>query len=123
MYRVSPFTYLVDAMLSVGLANAPAHCASNEVSLFNPPSGQTCGEYLAAYMSLAGGSLSNPNATSQCEFCSITDTNTFLGEVNSFYSHRWRNFGLMWVYIVINIFGALFFYWLARVPKNTKKKN
>lgn len=121
MYRVSPFTYLVDAMLSVSLANAPAHCSSIEVSVFNPPSGQTCGQYLTPFMEFAGGSLSNPNATSGCEFCVITNTNTFLAQVNSFFDHRWRNFGLMWVFVVFNICAALFFYWLGRVPRNMKK--
>ncbi|KIK55699.1 hypothetical protein GYMLUDRAFT_248509 [Collybiopsis luxurians FD-317 M1] len=123
MYRVSPFTYLVDAMLSVSLANAPAFCSSVEVSLFDPPTGQTCGEYLQAYISFAGGLISNPNATSQCEFCSITNTNAFLAGVDSFYSNRWRNFGLMWAYILFNVFAALGFYWLGRVPKNMKKEN
>jgi flagellar biosynthesis/type III secretory pathway M-ring protein FliF/YscJ len=35
---------------------------------------------------------------------------------------RWRNFGLLWVYVVFNIFAAVFFYWLARVPKNKGKE-
>ncbi|KAJ3926824.1 MAG: AtrD, ABC-transporter [Lentinula lateritia] len=121
MYRVSPFTYLVDAMLSVSLANAPAFCSSVEVSVFDPPSGQTCGQYLSAYMSIAGGSLSDVNATSQCEFCAITDTNAFLSQVNSFYDHRWRNFGLMWAYVAFNVCAALFLYWFGRVPKSAKK--
>ncbi|KAF5373389.1 hypothetical protein D9757_009736 [Collybiopsis confluens] len=123
MYRISPFTYLVDAMLSVSLANAPAFCSSVEISIFDPPSGQTCATYLQPYMTIAGGALSNPNATSQCQFCAITSTNAFLAQVNSFYSNRWRNFGFMWIYIVFNFFAALGFYWLGRVPKNTKKKN
>ncbi|KAJ3791847.1 pleiotropic ABC efflux transporter of multiple drugs [Lentinula aff. detonsa] len=121
MYRISPFTYLVDAMLSVSLANAPASCSSVKVSVFNPPSRQTCGQYLSDYIPFAGGFLANPNATSQCEFYSITDTNVFLAQVNSFYSHHWRNFGLMWAYVGFNLFAALFLYWLSRVPKNTKK--
>jgi ABC-type multidrug transport system permease subunit len=29
---------------------------------------------------------------------------------------------LLWVYIGFNAMGALFFYWLNRVPKNTKAK-
>lgn len=30
------------------------------------------------------------------------------------------SFGLMWVYIIFNIFGALVLYWLVRVPKKAK---
>ncbi|KAJ4463726.1 ABC-2 type transporter-domain-containing protein [Lentinula edodes] len=81
MYHVSPFTYLVNVMLSISLTNAPAICSSVEVSVF----------------------LSNVNATSQCEFCAITDTNAFLSQVNSFYDHCWRNFGLMWAYVAFNV--------------------
>lgn len=123
MYRVSPFTYLVDAMLSVGLANTPATCSDIEVSIFNPPSGQTCGQYLEAFKAATGGTLSNPNATSDCSYCSISDTSSFLGLVFSDYDRRWRNFGLLWVYVAFNVAGAFFFYWLARVPKGAKARN
>ena len=34
---------------------------------------------------------------------------------------RWRNFGIMFAYIIFNVFGALFLYWLTRVPKKSKK--
>ncbi|KAK9429132.1 ABC-2 type transporter-domain-containing protein [Lipomyces doorenjongii] len=122
MYRVSPFTYLVDAMLSVGVANTQVHCSDIELLSFDPTVNLTCGEYMAPYMSNAGGQIMNPNATSACRFCSVASTNTFLASVSSSYSHRWRNFGFMWVYIVFNLFGAIFLYWLMRVPKRSKKK-
>ncbi|KAK0199278.1 AtrD, ABC-transporter [Desarmillaria ectypa] len=122
MYRVSPFTYLVDGLLSTGLANTAAKCSDIEISVFNPTNGTTCAEYLADYIAMAGGSISNPNATSNCQFCSVTSTNAFLAQINVSYDHRWRNFGIFWVYIVVNIAGALFFYWLARVPKGAKAR-
>ncbi|KAK0441238.1 ABC-2 type transporter-domain-containing protein [Desarmillaria tabescens] len=123
MYRVSPFTYLVDGMMSTGLANAAATCSTVEISVFNPANGTTCGEYMKSYIALAGGTVLNPDATSDCRFCSITSTNVFLTKVNSAYSHRWRNLGIYWVYILFNIIGALFLYWLARVPKGAKARN
>ncbi|THU83339.1 putative ABC multidrug transporter [Dendrothele bispora CBS 962.96] len=124
MYRVSPFTYMVDGMLSVGVANTAATCSDIEISVIDPPSGQTCFQYLEPYIqALQTGSVSNPNATSACQFCSLTDTNSFLAQVSASYDHRWRNFGLLWGYVVFNIFGALFLYWLARVPKGSKGRN
>ena len=72
-------------------------------------------------MAVAGGYLQNPNVTSDCSFCSLSDSNSFLASVNSHYSDRWRNFGLMWVYIVFNIFAAIGMYWLVRVPRKTKE--
>jgi ABC-type multidrug transport system permease subunit len=38
-----------------------------------------------------------------------------------FTADRWRNFGLLFVYVAFNVFGALFLYWLTRVPKKAKK--
>jgi len=118
MYRVSPFTYLVSAMLATGLANTNVTCAANELLQFQPPQGETCGQYMAAYIDAAGGYLASPNATDTCRYCTISDTNVFLASVKSGYADRYRNFGLLWVYIAFNILGALALYWIARVPKN-----
>lgn len=117
MYRVSPFSYLVSAMLSVGVANTQVVCADNEYVTFHPPSGMACGEYMDSYIKGAGGYLLDVNATDVCTFCSISDTNTFLKGARADYDDRWRNFGILWVYIIFNVFAALAVYWLARVPK------
>jgi ATP-binding cassette, subfamily G (WHITE), member 2, PDR len=109
-------------MLSVGVANAPAICSSIEVRHFEPLSGQTCGQYLQAYLASVDGSLANPNATSDCQFCQITTTNTFLAGLNSSYKLRWRNFGLLWAFIIFNMAAAIFLYWLARIPKKSRVK-
>ncbi|KAF4467163.1 ATPase [Fusarium albosuccineum] len=122
MYRVSPFTYLVSAILAVAVANTDAVCAANEYITFPPPSGQTCLGYMQPYMEQAGGYLTDDNNNSTCTYCSIGDTNVFLAGVQSDYADRWRNFGLMWVYIIFNVCGALGLYWLVRVPKNKKGK-
>ncbi|KYK55785.1 ABC transporter ABCl1 [Drechmeria coniospora] len=117
MYRVSPFTYLVSGLLSVGVANTVVVCAENEFLHFAPPDGQTCGEYMAAYESVFGGKLQNDTSTVLCSFCPISETNTFLAGVSSNYDDRWRNFGILWAYVIFNVVAALFVYWLARVPK------
>ncbi|KAH7121362.1 ABC-2 type transporter-domain-containing protein [Dactylonectria macrodidyma] len=122
MYRVSPFTYLVSAMLSTGIANTNVVCAANEFVSFPPPAGQTCQEYLGLYIEAAGGYLTEPDNNSTCTFCSIGDTNVFLASVQSNYAERWRNFGILFAYIIFNVFGALGLYWLVRVPKKGKAK-
>jgi len=122
MYRVSPFTYLVDGVMSTALANTKVKCASIEYLHFDPPSGMNCGDYLKPYISAAGGYLIDSNATSDCSLCPMADTNSFLAQVNSHYSDRWRNFGIMWAYIAFNVVGAVFMYWLVRVPKNSGVK-
>jgi ATP-binding cassette subfamily G (WHITE) protein 2 (PDR) len=121
MYRVSPYTYLVSAVLSVGLANAPVYCSSIEFLKLDPLPGTTCYSYLSPYIEMAGGYLVNPEATSNCEYCPISNTNAFLKLVSSNYDERWRDFGILWIYVGVNVVMALFFYWLVRVPKKNKK--
>lgn len=123
MYRVSPFTYLVSALLSAGVANNEVRCATLELLTFNPPTGQTCGQYMEVFSEMTGGMVYNPDSVQNCEYCSMASTNTFLASVFSFYSQRWRNFGLMWAYIIFNAFAAVFIYWLARVPKQRTRIN
>ncbi|KAF2744039.1 hypothetical protein M011DRAFT_409396 [Sporormia fimetaria CBS 119925] len=121
MYRVSPFTYMISGMLSIGVANSEVTCGPSEYLKFAPASG-TCEEYLQPYMSMAGGYLEDPNATDECSFCQMGDTNVFLQQLTANYGDVWRNFGILWVYIVFNIAAALLLYWLIRVPKVKKEK-
>lgn len=120
MYRVSPFTYLVSGMLSTGVSGAATTCEAVEFLKFTPPANQTCGDYLGAYIKLAGGYLQDPMATAECAFCRISETDTYLKQTFIEFSDAWRNFGLMLVYVAFNIFGAVFIYWLVRVPKAKK---
>ncbi|CCT70367.1 probable ABC1 transport protein [Fusarium fujikuroi] len=122
MYYVSPFTYLVGGMLATGVANTEVTCASNELVPITPPNGSTCTEYMGDYIKAVGGYFVDPDATSNCEFCTVQYTNTYLAGVNIDYADRWRNFGLLWVYIIFNMGAALFIYWLARMPKKSFKK-
>ncbi|KAE8325069.1 ABC-2 type transporter-domain-containing protein [Aspergillus sergii] len=120
MYRVSPFTYLVSAMLSTGLSGTDVQCEAVELLHFDPPANQSCQQYMAAYIQGAQGYLQNPEATTDCAFCTVSKTDTYLAAISSSFDDAWRNFGLMWVYIVFNIGAAVFIYWLARVPKGKR---
>lgn len=124
MYRVNPLTYVVEGFLGTTLANAPVECAANEMVSFVAPNGSTCAEYMADFMSEAGGQLVGGSAESsgECVYCPMAQTNDFLASINIDYDNRWRNFGFFWVYIVFNTAAAFFFYWLARVPKKSKMK-
>lgn len=122
MYRCNPFTYLVQGMLSTGLANTNVRCSESEYVKFNPSVGETCGAYMADYIKQAGGYLKDASATANCQFCALDSTNTFLVSVNSKFSERWRNFGIFVAFIVFNVIATVFFYWLARVPKGNREK-
>lgn len=121
LYRVSPFSYLVSAMLAAGLANTDVTCAANELVKFKPLDGQTCGEYMSSYINQTGGYLQDEMSTTSCSYCTISDTNTYLTSLSSEYGDRWRNFGVGMVYIFFNIAASLALYWLVRMPKGKKK--
>ncbi|KAI1177053.1 ABC-2 type transporter-domain-containing protein [Nemania sp. FL0916] len=123
LYRLSPFTYLVSSMLSTSVGNTAVKCASNELLHLDPPANETCATYMMAQIQNAGGYLQpgTEGNTADCQYCPIATTNAYLAGIGINYDDRWRNFGLLFVYIVFNIFGALFLYWLTRVPKKSKK--
>lgn len=105
------------------LSGRQVTCSSTEVSIFDPPAGQTCGDYMAGYVSAAGGVVQNPGATSACRYCSLTNGDQFLAGVSIFYSERWRNFGIIFAFIAFNIFLAVLTYWLFRVANLSSLKS
>ncbi|KAJ5398236.1 hypothetical protein N7509_006349 [Penicillium cosmopolitanum] len=124
MYRVNPLTYMVSSFLSTSLGNAPMHCADNEVLSFAAPAGKTCTDYMNDYLSTNPGYLLSVDSqvNNSCSFCAMGNTNEFLESLGIQFSNRWRDFGLLWVYIVVNTVGAVTFYKLFRVPRNKTAK-
>ena len=122
MYRVNPFTYFVEGFLGTALANAEARCDDNEYLTFDAPAGSSCADYMADYSAAAGGFLRDPGATDECAYCPIGNTDQFLSAVSVDFANRWRNWGIMWVFVAFNVAAAVFFFWLARVPKTKKGK-
>ncbi|KLJ06286.1 ATPase [Blastomyces silverae] len=122
LYRLSPFTYFVSSVLSTGVAGVDIECSSIELLRVPPPPGNTCLEYFQQYMSFAGGRLLTPDQTDMCEFCTIRKTDDYLEHVNIYFADRWFNIGILFAFIAANTVGAVFFYWLVRVPKKGEKK-
>ncbi|KAH7071476.1 ABC-2 type transporter-domain-containing protein [Paraphoma chrysanthemicola] len=102
-YYVSPFTWLVSAMMSIGVHDVPVQCTAAELSIFQPPQGQTCGDYAGAFAKATMATLRNPGAIQDCQLCPISVGDTFLTSLNMSYDDRWRNFGFLVGYTVFNI--------------------
>ncbi|KAL4976417.1 ABC-2 type transporter-domain-containing protein [Aspergillus desertorum] len=117
MYRVSPFTYWIAGMASIQVHGQEVVCSANELSIFDPPENQTCAQYMERYIDGAGGRLLNPSATAGCEYCSLTVADEYLAGSQMYWGDRWRNFGLIWLYIGFNIFVATLAYYLFRVRR------
>ncbi|KAK2775830.1 hypothetical protein FQN53_002962 [Emmonsiellopsis sp. PD_33] len=129
MYRMNPFTYLVAGLLSTSIGEAAARCAANEYLRFEPPANQTCGEYMASYIEAAGGYLLNPGTvlaggngqTGLCEYCRVGSTDEYLDSIGVSFATRWRDLGILLVFVVFNIATAMGVYWAARVARRNRK--
>ncbi|KAI9847164.1 MAG: hypothetical protein M1837_003026 [Sclerophora amabilis] len=117
LYRLSPLTYIVDAISAASLHGRVATCTSNELSVFQPPPGQDCGGYLEDFMTIAPGQLLNPSASQDCEYCSIATSDQFLASYNINYQDLWLYFGIVWSYVGFNIIMTFALYYVFRVKK------
>lgn len=142
MYRVSPLTYLIAGMCGNALHGQEIQCSNAELSVFSPPQGMTCGQYLEDWLAVSPSQLLNPSAKANCEMCAFTTADQYMAlsdickwraflafcllsfrpsgsntniEHTSDYSQRWRNYGIGWAYIGFNIAGAVLLYYIFRV--------
>ena len=112
MYRTTPFTYLIEGLVGQAVGRHEINCGSTEFVSVQPPSGQTCTQYLQAYISNAGGYLENPDATSDCMYCSARTTDEFLGRnFSMLYDRHLRDLGIFIAYCVFNVRPLLTFYY------------
>ncbi|KAJ5787645.1 CDR ABC transporter [Penicillium paradoxum] len=121
MYRVSPFTYYISGIGSTALHGRPVQCNAAEMSVFDPPSGQTCFQYMEKYLASAPGVLANGNATSGCEYCSLSSADQYLATRKINWDNRWRDYGIFWCYFIFNILAAILLYYLFRVRTSMAK--
>ena len=122
MYHVSPFTWMIQSLMSATVGNSDVVCSGTELIPVVPPANLTCGEYLTGFANVSGGYITNSSATDLCHFCSMSSTNSFLTNiVHADMDKRWRNWGIFFCYVVINIIICIFLFWLARIPKGDRK--
>jgi ABC-type multidrug transport system permease subunit len=61
LYYLNPFTRLLGGLLVFPIWDVQVQCEMNEMAIFNPPAGSTCGDYLQAYLANSPpGYLDNP---------------------------------------------------------------
>ncbi|KAF3043071.1 hypothetical protein E8E11_001661 [Didymella keratinophila] len=91
---LDPFNYLMSSLLVFTSWSATVTCKPSELAVIDPPSNQTCGEYLFEYQQGMGANtnLLNPAATTGCEVCQYADGAGYLRTLNlkeEYYG--WRN--------------------------------
>ena len=98
--------------VSLAIGHQLINCSDKELVTLEPPTGQTCGEFMARYISSRGGYLTNPDASTTCHFCSSRTTDEWMGPTfNIFYQNHWRDFGLFCVYIIFNVSFVSIYLW------------
>jgi len=118
MYHVSPYTYLVEGLLGQAIGKQQLTCSTLELATLEPPSGMTCSAYLQTFIKNVGGYVTNPDATSSCQFCAFRTTDEFLfSSFHILYSHRWRNVGVFIAFSAFNIMAIFVLTYLFRIKK------
>ncbi|KAG1859895.1 ABC-2 type transporter-domain-containing protein [Suillus tomentosus] len=118
MYRVSPFTYVVEGILGQAIGGQLINCASTELVTVDPPSGFSCATYMDPFISFAGGYITNPNATTACLYCPYRTTDEFMfSNFNILDSHHWRNTGIVLGIVVFNVFAIFAFTYIFRIRR------
>jgi ABC-type multidrug transport system permease subunit len=100
---LNPMTRVVAGMMSTELHDLQVICSPSEFSIFNPPAGQTCGEYAAAFLQTAIGYVSNPNSTSNCEYCQFSVGDGYLATLEFSWANRWKDLGIFACFIGSNL--------------------
>jgi ATP-binding cassette subfamily G (WHITE) protein 2 (SNQ2) len=82
----------------------------DELTNFDPPIGQTCGQYLETFLTKynPGANLLNPQATEGCQVCPYRTGNDYLNTIELGGSEDgWRNVGITAIF-VISSYGMVF---------------
>ncbi|GAA6025845.1 hypothetical protein JCM10207_002683 [Rhodosporidiobolus poonsookiae] len=112
LYYVDPFTWLISGLVTNELEGLDIRCLDREYRTIQPPSGQTCNDWMGPYIEQAGGYLNNPNASADCQFCQYETGSEFFTPLGMEFSQRGAYIGYFVCYCVFNmaltVFGARF---------------
>lgn len=115
MYYVNPSTYWIGGILAATLTGIPVVCTSEETGHFDPPPGQTCGDYAGAFAQSAGGYLVDTAATSNCEYCPYSMGDQYLTTLNISPQDKWPYFGIFFAFCISNWALVYFFIYTVRI--------
>ncbi|KAI4934422.1 hypothetical protein J4E85_002278 [Alternaria conjuncta] len=103
IYWMNPFNYLMGSLLVFTDFDWEIKCSESEFAMFDPPAGQTCSDYLQAWMAGPGSrtNLVNPDATSDCRVCQYTRGSDYLYTVNlNDYYYGWRDAAICVIFAI-----------------------
>ncbi|KAI8143007.1 ABC-2 type transporter-domain-containing protein [Fennellomyces sp. T-0311] len=106
MYWADLFHYVAEGLAVSEMKNLPVICNDNDLFKFSPPANQTCGEYMENFFTTGGsGYIVDNSSTVQCEYCSYKTGEEYYSSTYGWSaSHQWRNLGIIYVFVVFNMF-------------------
>lgn len=107
----NPLYWYVRSMVGNILHDLPVRCRQEDLAIFNPPNGQTCGQYALQWAQSVGGQLLNPNANNNCEFCQYQVGDQFAATLGATWEFRWKGVGIVAGYTIGQLFLAYVAYW------------
>ncbi|CAM1507980.1 Fc.00g048280.m01.CDS01 [Cosmosporella sp. VM-42] len=119
LYYLDPFNYLVGGLFGPIIWDVKVECHLNELTSFNAPNGQTCGEYMAEFLSANAGYIANPDATGDCNYCPYSTGADYARTFNlkeEYYG--WRDTGITALFCISSY--ALVFLMMKLRSKKTK---
>ncbi|KAK4049723.1 hypothetical protein OIV83_003998 [Microbotryomycetes sp. JL201] len=101
IYWIDVFHYIMSGLLVWPIWNEPVVCKPEELARFAPPAGQTCGAYMAEFLSRNSGYVVDPDSTSECAYCIYSQGSEYLQSLNiSKYWIGWRDIGITALFCV-----------------------
>ena len=103
--------------------NYQLHVLPVNFSVFPLPSGLTCRKYLQPMLDAgAPGYLQDPNSSTLCAYCPINNGDAFLQyQLNLVWSDRWRDFGILCLFLAFNWFMLFVWFYLRSRSKKQKR--
>ncbi|KAF5332541.1 hypothetical protein D9611_005143 [Ephemerocybe angulata] len=103
LYELNPYTRTLAAMVSTELHGLVIRCKPDEFATFNPPDGQTCGEWAQDFVNVVGGYIENISDTAACRYCQYSVGDEFYTPLNIDYGNRWRDAFILFSFFVFNL--------------------
>lgn len=103
LFWVDPMRYFFGGSVSSALHGLRVKCGPDELVKFDPPPGQTCGEYAARFISQSAGYLVNETSSVNCQYCQYSVGDDYLETLNFHYSDKWRDWAVFLGFCITNI--------------------
>ncbi|KAF3388146.1 ABC transporter G family member 19 [Talaromyces pinophilus] len=120
LYYVNPITWWIRGTLSAVLPAVTVECASQEVTYFTPPDGQSCASYAGNWVSNIAGTgyllpETNGGGGGECGYCMYSNGSEYMHTLNVHDDDKWHCFGIFLAFVVINWVLVYFFIYTVRI--------